>query len=495
MSVHFYPVTPIADSCQDYTVKVNGQVITTDTARVSACPFNRRWPGHQRPIDQSELNNFVSFAMDEPVEIEVIPAEPFETVHIRPRALGITPTVCGNSIKFRLDKPAYFTVEPFGRSHPLHIFADSMVDYNIDPADENVIYFGQGEHDVGLLELKSGQTLFLDEGAVVYATVKAYEADNISILGHGILDNSRNKETIFFEACEDFNDEAVNNAHREHTVQLEYCTGIRIDGITIRDSLVYNIRPVCCKDIDIRNVKIIGCWRYNSDGIDMHNCENVVIDNCFLRTFDDCICVKGFDYTQNEADMYHNGISYDVFRNVRVSNCVLYNDWGKCLEIGAETRAKEICDIVFTDCHIIHVMNAVLDCMNVDYADVHNVTFQNMTIEYDDVIPPPDIQRTEDQKYSISTNDYAPDLLCVHVQYVHEYSADTIRRGINRDFRFRNIRLYGRQRPAFYFAGYDETHQTGNIHISGLYHNDVPVTDWSACKVNIAPFCHDITLE
>lgn len=495
MSVNIYPVTPIADCCQDYTVKINGQVVTADTARVSAYPFNRRWPGHQRPIDQSELNNFVSFSMDEPVEIEVTPAAPFEAVHIRPRAFGIVPTISGSSIKFRLDKPAYFTVEPFGRSHPLHIFADPMANYGIDPANENVIYFGTGEHNVGLLELKSNQTLFLDEGAVVYATVKAYEADNIRILGHGILDNSRNKETIFYEASVDNNDEQVNNAHRTHTVQLDYCTNIRIDGITIRDSLVYNIRPVCCKDLDIRNVKIIGCWRYNSDGIDMHNCENVVIDNCFLRTFDDSICIKGFDYTQDEADMYHNGISYDVFRNAQISNCVIYNDWGKCLEIGAETRIKEIHDIVFSNCHIIHVMGAVLDCMNVDYADVHDITFENMTVEYDEVIPPPDIQRTEDHKYEIFTRDFTPDLLCIHIQYHHEYSADTVRRGINRDFLFQNIHLYGCQRPAFYFAGYDETHQTSNIHISGLYYNNKRITTWSDCQVNFGSHCQNITLE
>lgn len=495
MSINIYPVTPIADRCQDYTVKINGQSITADTARVSAFPFNRRWPGHQRPIDQTELNNFISFSMDEPVEIEIIPHAPFEAVHIRPWALNIVPTICGNTIKFRLNKPAYFTVEPFGRSHPLHIFADPAVDYGIDPADENVLYFGRGEHDAGLLELKSNQTLFLDEGAVVYATVKAYEADNIRILGHGILDNSRNKETIFYEACVDNNDEAVNNAHREHTVQLEYCTGVRIDGITIRDSLVYNIRPVCCKDIDIRNVKIIGCWRYNSDGIDMHNCENVVIDNCFLRTFDDCICVKGFDYTQDEADMYHNGISYDVFRNVRVSNCVLYNDWGKCLEIGAETRAKEICDVVFTNCHAIHVMGAVLDCMNVDYAVVHDITFENITVEYDEVIPPPDIQRTEDHKYTVFTNDFTPDLLCVHVRYHHEYSAGGLRRGINRDILFRNIYLYGWQQPAFYFAGYSDDYQTSNVRIENLYHNGNRVTNWEECRVFMDSFCSNITLE
>ena len=68
---------------------------------------------------------------------------------------------------------------------------------------------------------------------------------------------------------------------------------------------------------------MMGCWRYNSDGIDMHNCENVHIDGCFLRTFDDSICVKGFDcYYDEDVEqavhdaMYRGGKSYDVFKNV-----------------------------------------------------------------------------------------------------------------------------------------------------------------------------------
>ena len=81
---------------------------------------------------------------------------------------------------------------------------------------------------------------------------------------------------------------------------MNYCKDIEIDGITIRDSLVYNIRPIACENLTIKNIKIIGNWRYNSDGIDMHNCENVVIDNCFIRTFDDSICIKGFDPYGND---------------------------------------------------------------------------------------------------------------------------------------------------------------------------------------------------
>ena len=77
----------------------------------------------------------------------------------------------------------------------------------------------------------------------------------------------------------------------------------------------------------------------------MHNCEDVLIEHCFPRTFDDSICVKGFDcYYEGDLEaevrkrMYRSGESYDVFRHVRVRNLTIWNDWGKCLEIGAETR-------------------------------------------------------------------------------------------------------------------------------------------------------------
>ena len=41
MSYRIYPVTPVAPACEDYTVKINGVRAETNTARVSAVPFNR----------------------------------------------------------------------------------------------------------------------------------------------------------------------------------------------------------------------------------------------------------------------------------------------------------------------------------------------------------------------------------------------------------------------------------------------------------------------
>ncbi len=64
MSVKIFPVQIIDDVCDSYKVIINGEDVICDTARVSAMPFNRRWLGHQRSIDQSELVNFISFATD-----------------------------------------------------------------------------------------------------------------------------------------------------------------------------------------------------------------------------------------------------------------------------------------------------------------------------------------------------------------------------------------------------------------------------------------------
>ena len=493
MALNIYPVTQTELAYKDYDIKINGIAATPDVARVSAVPFNRRWPGHQRQLEQTELINFLSLSTDEPLHFEITPHQPFEDVVIRPSSLGITPDIKDGVISFAIERPAYFTVEPFGRHNALHIFADPLSDYSVDANDENIIYFGKGEHDVGEINLKSNQTLFIDEGAVVYACINAIDAENISIIGRGILDNSRNKAKILFEYNAEGNDEAINNAERKHTVQLEYCTNVKIEGITIRDSLVYNIRPIGCKNMHISNVKIIGCWRFNSDGIDMHNCEDVLIENCFIRTFDDSICVKGFDcYYEGDVEkavheaMYRNGKAYDTFKNTTIRNCVVWNDWGKSLEIGAETRAEEICDIVFENCDVIHVTGAVLDCYNVDYADVHDITYRNINVEYDDILPAGKLQVKDSEVYSIDNPDHSPCFIAVAVAYHHEYSAGGDRRGINRNIKFQNINLLGRQQPRFLFKGHNRDHMTKDILIENLKWNGeyVTSTDKDHCIVN-----------
>lgn len=476
MSFRCYEVTKTELECSEYEIYINGMRVDTNVARVSAVPFNRRWPGHQRDISQTELVQFVSGEAEGPVSYEIRPKAPYDVskLKIRPYSLGIVPeTYEDGTIRFTLEKPAYFTVEPYGRQRALHFFIDPIRKYTVNE-DADVIYFGAGEHDAGVIELHSGQTLFIDEGAVVYASIEATDAKNISIIGRGILDNSRNKEVILYEANVKSNTTAVPNARRRHTVLLKYCDNVLIDGITIRDSLVYNIRPICCTGIDIRNVKIIGCWRYNSDGIDMHNCERVRISDCFIRTYDDSICVKGFDFFQSKDPektlneiMYHGGRVYHTFRDTVIEKCVIWNDWGKALEIGAETMAEQICDIHFRDCDLIHLTTAAIDCMNVDYADVHDITYRNIRIEADDGVGAKVLQTSDDEVYVNPDPDYLPSAVIIEVEQHHEYTTFKGKCGRNRNILIEDIDYVGKK-PIFTFKGYDGEHLTEGVTIKSF---------------------------
>ena len=76
-----------------------------------------------------------------------------------------------------------------------------------------------------------------------------------------------------------------------------YLKGVRnakIGGIILRDPQEWaGVRPQQCENIDIDNLKLIGFWRYNADGIDIVSSRNVTIRNCFVRAFDDNIVIKG----------------------------------------------------------------------------------------------------------------------------------------------------------------------------------------------------------
>ena len=58
---------------KDYKVFVNGTEVPVYRCRISAYPFNTWWPGHQRPVAQSELVSYVNLVSDEPVELAVEP--------------------------------------------------------------------------------------------------------------------------------------------------------------------------------------------------------------------------------------------------------------------------------------------------------------------------------------------------------------------------------------------------------------------------------------
>jgi hypothetical protein len=464
-AVTIYPAPAEEQLSQDFELTIGGRAVPVYSCRVSAMPFNRLWPGHQRPLDQTELASFAYWDMAGPVEVEAVSRRPVESAAVRPSARGIRARVEGNRIRFRVPAPGPITVEVNGAHHALHLFADAPAPAPPKADDPSVRYFGPGVHRPGRIELENNQTVYIAGGAVVYGSIQATGASHIKVLGRGILDAS-----------------GFERGQGPGCVRFTNCRDVVVDGVILRDPDVWCLSTFGCSDVTIADVKLIGLWRYNSDGIDICNSQDVVIRDCFVRSFDDSIAIKGLrrrDATEEPAPV----------RGVTVERCVVWNDWGRALEIGAETVAPEIADIVFRDCDIVRTDYAAMDIQHGDRAAIRNIRYEGIRLEIDDVNFPPTIQETDEAKFE-APGDWCPRLLVIEIVSTM-WNRDSVRGTVD-NVTLRNVTVTGKHRPPSRVQGFDADHEVRGVTIEGLRFNGRAVTTVEEADLTIRPFAQDV---
>jgi polygalacturonase len=114
---------------------------------------------------------------------------------------------------------------------------------------------------------------------------------------------------------------------RPQFIQPYKCRNVLIEGVTIVDSPMWEVHPVLCENVTVRNLHI-SSHGPNNDGCDPESCRDVLIENCFFDTGDDCIAIK-------------SGRNNDGRRlaapteNVIVRNCTMKNGHGG-ITVGSE---------------------------------------------------------------------------------------------------------------------------------------------------------------
>ncbi|MDR3050828.1 MAG: hypothetical protein LBU67_03805 [Oscillospiraceae bacterium] len=276
---------------------------------------------------------------------------PLESVTVRPLALGITAQIAGDTARFTAAAPAQITLEYNGQvKGALHLFLTEPDTDKPDAEAADVLYFGPGVHEAGIIIPKSGQTVYLDEGAIVRGAIHAEGVEGVRVAGHGLIDGS---------AFDRWKDALV-------PIDFRHASGVTIEGITILNPAAWTLNLYQSRDIIISGVNIIGA-RANSDGITIQSCENVAVSGCFVRGWDDNLVVKGYD-----ADA----------RDIIFENCVLWTDLAQSCEVGYETRADVIERITFRNITVLHNFHKpVMSVHNSDSALVRDVLFQNITVE------------------------------------------------------------------------------------------------------------------
>jgi len=443
-----------------YSLSLEGHPAPVYVCRVSSVPFNQVWPGYQRPIDQTELAGFAHWGMSGPVAVGIAVKHPFTNVVVRPSRLGIHPTVSGAKINFTLPEAGQVTVELDGPHHALHLFADPVETGAPASGTAGVRYFGAGVHHPGKLSLQSGETLYVSGGAVVYAAVEARGASHVRILGRGIIDAS-----------------GFERDKGGGCIRLTDCSDVKIDGVILRDPDVWCLSAFGCRGLEIADVKLIGLWRYNADGIDICNSQDVVIRNSFVRAFDDAIVLKGLNWVPG-------GFQDRPVRNIRARDLVIWCDWGRALEIGAETSAPEIADVRFQDCDVIRTTHIAMDIQCGDRALVHDIRYEKIRVETDDRNPLPRIQAGPAEHYVPAPEaGYVPDLAVILI-HPNAYSKDA-ERGSVRDVHYTQVSVTGKTLPRSAFDGFDAQHDVREVWFENLRFNGRPLLDAAAARLRV----------
>jgi len=453
-----------------YTVTVGGLPVPVYACRVSAQPFNQVWPGYQRPLDQTELAGFAYWDMRAAVQVEVRSQRAIETVVVRPRAAGVEPRVEGSRILFEMDRPRHLVVEVNGPHHALHLFASAPEQGVPAPDAPGVQYFGPGVHRPGTITLESNQMVYVAPGAVVYGSIHATGAQNIAVRGRGVLDQS-----------------PFERGGGGGAIRFSDCRDVVVEGVVMRDPDVWCCSLFGCRGARIEDVKLVGLWRYNADGIDICNSQDVTVRDCFVRSFDDSIVLKGLKFGQNSFD--DRPVS-----QVHVSGCTIWCDWGRALEIGAETCAPEFADILCEDCDIVRTTHIAMDIQHGDRALVRNVRFEDIRVEMEEPNPRPQFQQSPEDRYAPpADDDYLP-LLAVIVIQGTGYSQDD-QRGNVRDVLFRDIAVTASRMPASSLQGFDAEHTVDGVSFEDVRLNGEPLGSALEAGVQIGNHVHNVRVQ
>lgn len=114
---------------------------------------------------------------------------------------------------------------------------------------------------------------------------------------------------------------------RPQLVNFVDCKNVLIEDVTLLRSPFWVIHPLFCESLTVRGVHIQNDGP-NGDGCDPESCKNVLIEDCFFDTGDDCIAIKS---GRNRDGRRWNRPT----ENVIVRNCRMQNGHGGVV-VGSE---------------------------------------------------------------------------------------------------------------------------------------------------------------
>ena len=401
----------------DYAVIMNGNRVEVRACRESRIPFNRVWPGRQRPLDQTERASYIACEAAGPIACRVTPKHAVKRAVVRPLSKGVSASLTDGTASFTLPGPGYYVLETDGPHKALHIFVEKPRTFA--EAADATLHYGPGVHVAGLVRLKSHDRVYIDRDAIVFGCFTGENVEDVKISGHGVIDG-RVCERVF-DGC--------YSPLQFSCLRFHGSRGISVDGPVLMDSPNWVLAVFGCEDVDIRHIKIVGQWRYNTDGVDICNSRRVAVRDSFVRSFDDTIAIKGVPPLRDLP-----------VEDVTVERCVLWCGWGKTIEPGIETWAPCFRNIRFSDCDLMRNAHAAINISAGGTAVQEDFLFENIRVELNADDAPMILQESDGIRYDPAGKKGSP--MLVKVDNSHYGCSKNETFGHVRNCTFRDIAVF-----------------------------------------------------
>ncbi len=366
--------------------------------------------GNEGDLKAEQSCSYTCFSFDDEIKVQLsCPDTEINQFEILPSAYGISGVVNNGELEFTLQEPRKVAIIMNGDYlNPLFLFADAleqgipekdkMGTLVVRPGDNmelvkakakeaSVVWFEPGVHPIGVaFEVFANQTIYLAGGSYLLGTLHGRMAPNVTIRGRGILAGDSisraavlalKKETGFKKrVAERMRYHAINMLSDQNDVSwntyADYpgsgCDNLTIEGITIASPRQFFIRATGVP-MTIYNVKMVGAWPYNTDGISTIGQANTTIYDCFFHCNDDALYVS-----PNYGHIHHCNFWQGN------NGCVFQFSWG-----GAKVNQQ---GTYVHDCNILHCGHTeeannrmIIGSRKSREGDVGHVHFKNISIE------------------------------------------------------------------------------------------------------------------
>lgn len=249
--------------------------------------------------------------------------------------------------------------------------AGSYLTGTITLKDNVTLHVGAGARLLGSTSLVDYPGLGRPEGTIDYleylghCLINADGAHHIALTGEGCVDG---QGAAFPYGVENYNfeDQALASSqqsfNRPTLLRFTDCQDVMIGNLTLQHAASWCCNLEKCKEVRIHGVHLFNRANQNNDGFDLTDCEDVTISDCHIDCGDDAIALK------------EGGL------RIAITNCIISTRWA-AVRIGPEARGV-FRDIAVSNCVIYDTYGAAIKIQEVEGGLMENISFDNLVMNH-----------------------------------------------------------------------------------------------------------------